>query len=98
MRVRKTFRMRNAWAVIAFVALPALADDDPQVAAKEARTFLLRYVGLTATSNIAALDLYRDDGRVRVREWKEFGLSGGESRGRHAAQSAVQHSGAHHGN
>lgn len=66
MCVRKAFRMRNFWAVIALIAAPALADDGQQVAAKEARTFLLRYVGLTATSNIAALDLYRDDARVRV--------------------------------
>jgi hypothetical protein len=28
--------------------------------------FLLRYVGLTSTADVAALDMYRDDARVRV--------------------------------
>ena len=41
-----------------------------QGAAKEARMFLLRYVGLTATSDVAALDMYRDDARIRVSSWQ----------------------------
>lgn len=45
------------------------ADGLPEPA-KEARTFLLRYVGLTATSDIGALAMYRDDARVRVSAWQ----------------------------
>lgn len=39
-------------------------------AAREARMFLLRYVGLTATSDINALSMYRDDARIRVSAWQ----------------------------
>lgn len=45
------------------------ADPAPQ-AAQDARMFLLRYAGLTATSDVAALDLYRDDARIQVSTWQ----------------------------
>lgn len=61
----RLFACEKLWW-LAFVAISALADDGPQAAISQERIFLLRYVGLTATSNIAALDLYRDDGSVRV--------------------------------
>ena len=35
-------------------------------AAQEARIYLLRYVGLTSTADVAAVDLYRDDAHVRI--------------------------------
>jgi hypothetical protein len=67
MCVRELFRMRNLLLSIAAAGLPAFAAEPLAFDAnKEARFFLLRYVGLTSTSDVAALDLYRDDARVRV--------------------------------
>lgn len=57
-------------AACAFVAHGSSLAAESQDAAKEARTFLLRYVGLTATSDVAALDMYRDDARIRVSAWQ----------------------------
>lgn len=49
------------------VAMAAPASDAEQ----QARRFLLRYVGLTATADVAALDMYRDDARVMVTVWEQ---------------------------
>jgi hypothetical protein len=58
-----SFRAFLAGLLTCTTAFASAATPD---AAQEARTFLLRYVGLTAASDIAALDIYRDDARVRV--------------------------------
>jgi hypothetical protein len=59
--------MRNAGLWLAAVAGAAgaaeRADFDP---GQEARTFLLRYAGLTGTADVATVNLYRDDARIRV--------------------------------
>lgn len=61
------FRMRNAALLLACLGTAALAAEPSSVdPARQARAFLLRYVSLTSTSDVAALDLYRDDARVRV--------------------------------
>ena len=61
------FRMRNLLICLVSIGAPAFAAEPLVVDAnKEARFFLLRYVGLTATSDVGVLDLYRDDARVRV--------------------------------
>lgn len=68
MCVRSTFRMRNLVLWLLWGAsMAALAQDAPPAdATKEARQFLLRYAGLTSTSDVAVLELYRDDARIRV--------------------------------
>lgn len=58
----------NALCLYGFAGLASAAQSPD--AAKEARLFLLRYVGLTATSDVAALEMYRDDARVRVSSWQ----------------------------
>lgn len=48
-------------------ATPAATPDS----SKEAKTFLLRYTGLTGTSDVATLNLYRDDARVQIWSWQD---------------------------
>lgn len=61
------FRMRNLLlALVMAASAGAHAQAAPSGAAQEARQFLLRYAGLTAMSDVAALDLYSDDARIRA--------------------------------
>src|SRR5436190_10280422 len=46
--------------------IASAADAPVPEASQEAQSFLLRYTGLTSTADVAALDMYRDDARVRV--------------------------------
>lgn len=55
-----------ALPIAASAATPAVKPDS----AKEAKTFLLRYTGLTSTSDVAALNMYRDDARVQIWSWQ----------------------------
>jgi hypothetical protein len=61
--------MRNLLGVLASLlsaAASAQQQPAPTDAPKEARQFLLRYSSLSSTSNVAVLDLYRDDARIRA--------------------------------
>jgi len=60
----------RAWCAALLTAGTAQAAGALPEPAREARTFLLRYVGLTSTSDIGALAMYRDDARVRVSAWQ----------------------------
>ena len=61
------FRMRNVAILLAGLGTAAPAAESSSVdPARQARAFLLRYVSLTSTADVAALDLYHDDARVRV--------------------------------
>jgi hypothetical protein len=71
MSAKKTAALLVGMAWLASAAVGAAEpQQDGQAAAKEARMFLLRYVGLTTTSDVAALDMYRDDARIRVSSWQ----------------------------
>lgn len=69
MSARTVCRGRVAIALLA-IAGGAHGAQGQADAAREARMFLLRYVGLTATSDINALSMYRDDARIRVSAWQ----------------------------
>lgn len=63
------FRMRNATAATMALGSACLAFASDSVffdPAHEARAFLRAYAALTATSDVAILELYRDDARLRV--------------------------------
>jgi len=53
-------------AGILWGGVASAADVPASNAAQAARFFLLRYIGLTWTADVAALDMYRDDARARV--------------------------------
>lgn len=61
-------RMRIILPVLAYtLSAGAFAQQGASVDADtQARQFLLRYAGLSSTSNVALLDLYRDDARIRA--------------------------------
>lgn len=62
-------RLRRVGLALCAASTAHAADPAPQ-AAQQARLFLLRHAGLTATSDVAALDLYRDDARISVSAWQ----------------------------
>ena len=70
MSAKQTAALALAMSAASMTVGAAEPQQDGQVVAKEARMFLLRYVGLTATSDVAALDMYRDDARIRVSSWQ----------------------------
>lgn len=70
MSAKQTAALALAMSAASLAVGAAEPQQDGQAAAKEARMFLLRYVGLTATSDVAALDMYRDDARIRVSSWQ----------------------------
>jgi len=53
-------------AMLAGACLPLLAATDADDRSRDAREFLLRYAGLTTAADPAAIDLYRDDARIRL--------------------------------
>lgn len=68
MCVRSAVHLRH-WPLMAGLLSGGIAfavDEPVPDATQEARSFLLRYTGLTSTADVAALDMYRDDARVRV--------------------------------
>lgn len=67
------FRMRNLVLYALVGVAGAAASAQPTAGADavaQARQFLLRYASLTDTSNVAALDLYRDDARIHVASYR----------------------------